>query len=180
MVLRPGEEAKLTPEQEKELLEQLRAEREAKAHVKLQADAQSLAMTLGALELNEVPAKAKELASDKKKFGGESKAAAMAIFCVAREMTSGRDAACSASFGRTRSRSWFRCFSSCASWNWPFAYRKAKKPRQTSNVIRTTSASSRSAKFIDNRVETTAPAVEPTGPVLPAKSVKWVHAQVTL
>ena len=79
MVLRPGEEAKLTPEQEKELLEQLRAEREAKAHVKLQADAQSLAMTLGALELNEVPAKAKELASDKKKFGGESKAAAMAI-----------------------------------------------------------------------------------------------------
>ena len=53
-------------------------------------------------------------------------------------------------------------------------------PRQTMSVIRTTIASSRSAKFIDSNVETTAPAVEPTGPVLPAKSVKWVHAQVTL
>ena len=108
------------------------------------------------------------------------KAAAMAIFCVAREMTSGRDAACNAFFGRTRSLNWFLCFSSCASWNWPFAYKKAKKPKQTSNVIRTTSASSRSAKFIDSNVETTAPAVEPTGPVLPAKSVKCVQAHVTL
>ena len=78
MVLRPGEEAKLAPEAEQALLEQLRAEREAKAHVKLQADAQALAMGLAALELNDIPAKAKELASDKKKFT-DSTAAAIAI-----------------------------------------------------------------------------------------------------
>ena len=68
--------------------------------------------------------------------GGALSAAAMAIFCVALEITSGRDAACNAFFGRTRSLNWFLCFSSCASWNWPFAYKKAKKPKTTINVIR--------------------------------------------
>ena len=76
--MRPGDNAKLAPEAEQAHLDALRAEREAKAHIKLQAEAQALAMTLGALELNAVPAKSKELGADKK-FGGATMPAAMAI-----------------------------------------------------------------------------------------------------
>ena len=77
-MMRPGDNAKLAPEAEQAHLDALRAEREAKAHIKLQAEAQALAMTLGALELNAVPAKSKELGADKK-FGGATMPAAMAI-----------------------------------------------------------------------------------------------------
>lgn len=77
-MMRAGDNAKLAPEAEQAALDQLRAQREIKAQVKLQSDAQGLAMALGAMELGDVPAKAKELAADKK-FGGEKVAAAMAI-----------------------------------------------------------------------------------------------------
>ena len=77
-MMRPGDNAKLAPEAEQAHLAQLRVEREAKAHIKLQAEAQALALTLSALELNEVPVKAKELAADKK-FGGAAVPAAVAI-----------------------------------------------------------------------------------------------------
>ena len=66
---RPGDNAKLAPEQEQAHLNALREQRETKANLKLQAEAQNLAMTLGELALNDLPPKAKEMAAEKK-FGG--------------------------------------------------------------------------------------------------------------
>ena len=78
MPLRPGEEEKLAPEAEQAHLDELRRQRDAKARMKLQLEAQSLAMDLGELSLSDLPAKAKELAADKK-FGGALLPAATAI-----------------------------------------------------------------------------------------------------
>lgn len=77
-MMRHGDNPKLAPAAEAALLESLRAEREIKAHEKMQAEAQRLAVTLAALDLRELPAKAKDLSADKK-FGELSGHAAMAI-----------------------------------------------------------------------------------------------------
>ena len=64
-MLRPGENLKLSAEAEQAHLDALRVQREAKAKLKLQAEAQSLAVTLGEMSLADVPSKAKELAANK-------------------------------------------------------------------------------------------------------------------
>ena len=64
MSMRPGDNAKLAPEQEQALLNQLREQREAKANLVLQNAAQNLAMTMGELALSDLPPKAKEMAQE--------------------------------------------------------------------------------------------------------------------
>ena len=61
MPLRPGEEAKLAPAEEQQLLEKLRREREAKAAAALQSAVQHLSATMVEMDLTDVHAEAKRL-----------------------------------------------------------------------------------------------------------------------
>ena len=61
MPLRPGEEAKLAPAEEQQLLEKLRREREAKAAAALQSAVQRLSATMVEMDLTDVHAEAKRL-----------------------------------------------------------------------------------------------------------------------
>lgn len=66
MPLRPGEEAKLAPDEEQKLLAQLRVDRELKASAQLQLAVQNLSATMVELDLSEVPAEAKRLCKSEK------------------------------------------------------------------------------------------------------------------
>jgi len=78
-MLRPGDNAKLAPQQEQALLEKLRKEREDKAHATLQAEVQGISAKMVHMDMSDLNAEAKKISTSEKALSFAAKDAQIAL-----------------------------------------------------------------------------------------------------